>query len=237
MLDAVQRNNLTGNTLIIFTSDNGPFPEGGTGGLRGGKGTAWDGGYRVPFIARWPGHIPAGAIADAMAMNIDLLPSIAAITGAPLPPAVELDGRNFLPVLLGDTDDSPHEVLYISSTTNSIVALRTQDWKMVVQASYRDIQRRLPEHDVLLLFDMRTDPQERYSLAGRQPDKWEELHISGMGGRSLKFHTLIKVLLSSFVFTAILRLYIQLLKQVKDAGQNTEMGYTARDLVSPEPPE
>ena len=99
LLDAVQRNNLTDNTLIIFTSDNGPFPEGGTGGLRGGKGTAWDGGYRVPFIARWPGRIPAGAIADAMAMNIDLLPSVAAVTGAPLPPAVELDGRNFLPVL------------------------------------------------------------------------------------------------------------------------------------------
>ena len=182
LLDAVQRNNLTDNTLIIFTSDNGPFPEGSTGGLRGGKGTAWDGGYRVPFIARWPGHIQPGGIADAMVMNIDLLPSIAAITGAPLPRSVELDGRNFLPVLLGDTDDSPHDVLFFFNNER-IVALRTQSWKMVVQASYRDIQRRLPDHDVLLLFDMRTDPQERYSMAAHRPDKWEELQTYLRHGR------------------------------------------------------
>ena len=182
LLDAVQRNNLTDNTLIIFTSDNGPFPEGGTGGLRGGKGTAWDGGYRVPFIARWPGHIPAGAIADAMAMNIDLLPSIGEITGVSMPRSLQLDGRSILPVLLGNTNASPHEVLYFFNN-EQIVALRTQDWKMVVQASYRDIQRRLPEHDILLLFDMRTDPQERYSLAGRQPDKWEELQAYLRHGR------------------------------------------------------
>ena len=174
LLDAVQRNNLTDNTLIIFTSDNGPFPEGSTGGLRGGKGTAWDGGYRVPFIARWPGHIAAGRIADAMAMNIDLLPTFAAITGLPLPQSVILDGRNVLPVLLDSADVSPHEVLYFFNNER-IVALRTQDWKMVVQASYRDIQRRLPAHDVLLLFDMRTDPQERYSMAAHRPDKWREL--------------------------------------------------------------
>ena len=174
LLDAVQRNNLTDNTLIIFTSDNGPFPEGSTGGLRGGKGTAWDGGYRVPFIARWRGHIPAGGIADAMAMNIDLLPSIAAITGASLPRSVEFDGRNILPVLLGNTGDSPHEVLFFFNNER-IAALRTQHWKIVVQAGYRDIQRRLPEHDVLLLFDMRTDPQERYSMVAHRPDKWQEL--------------------------------------------------------------
>ena len=182
LLDAVQRNNLADNTLIIFTSDNGPFPEGSAGGLRGGKGTAWDGGYRVPFIARWPGHIPAAGLANAMAMNIDLLPTIAAITGVPLPGAVELDGRNILPVLFGNTDDSPHEVLYFFNNER-IAALRTQDWKMVVQASYRDIQRRLPEHDVLLLFDMRADPQERYSQAAHRPDKWQELQAHLERGR------------------------------------------------------
>ena len=174
VLDTVQRNGLAGNTVIIFTSDNGPFPEGSTGGLRGGKGTAWDGGYRVPFIARWPGHIPAAGLASAMAMNIDLLPTIAAIAGVSLPRSVELDGQSILPVLLGNTNESPHEALFFFNN-NRIVALRTQNWKMVVQAGYRDIQRRLPEHDVLLLFDMRTDPQERYSLAAHRPDKWQEL--------------------------------------------------------------
>ena len=174
LLDAVQRNNLTDNTLIIFTSDNGPFPEGSTGGLRGGKGMAWDGGYRVPFIARWPGHIAAGSIADAMAMNIDLLPTIAAITGVPLSQSVKIDGRNILPVMLGNTGDSPHEVLFFFNNEH-IAALRTQDWKIVVQAGYRDIQRRLPEHNVLLLFNMRKDPQERYSIVAHRPDKWQEL--------------------------------------------------------------
>ena len=174
VLEAVQRNELAGNTVVIFTSDNGPFPEGSAGGLRGGKGTAWDGGYRVPFIARWPGHIPASATAEAMAMNIDLLPTIAEITGMTPPPSLQLDGRSILPVLTGATHASPHEVLYFFNHDH-IVALRTQQWKMVVRASYRDIPRRLPEHNVLLLFNMRTDPQERYSQAAHRPDKWEEL--------------------------------------------------------------
>ena len=174
VLNAVQRNGLTDNTVIVFTSDNGPFPEGSTGGLRGGKGTSWDGGYRVPFIASWPGRIHAGSIADAMAMNIDLLPTFATIAGVSPPGDTHLDGRNILPVMLGRTDASPHEVLYFFNNER-ITALRTQDWKMVVQASYRDIQRRLPEHDVLLLFDMHRDPQERYSMAAHRPDKWQEL--------------------------------------------------------------
>ncbi len=182
VLNALQRNGLADNTVIIFTSDNGPFPEGSTGGLRGGKGTAWDGGYRVPFIARWPGRIHAGSIADAMAMNIDLLPTFAAIARVSPPGTTHLDGKNILPVMLGKTDASPHEVLYFFNNEH-IAALRTQDWKMVVQASYRDIQRRLPEHDVLLLFNMRRDPQERYSMAAKRPDKWQELQAHLLRGQ------------------------------------------------------
>ena len=182
VLEAVHRNGLAENTVIIFTSDNGPFPEGSAGGLRGGKGTAWDGGYRVPFIARWPGFIPAAKTTDAMAMNIDLLPSIAEIAGKPVPDALQLDGRSIFPVLSGAVQASPHQVLYFFNHEH-IVALRTQNWKMVVQASYRDIQRRLPEHNVLLLFDMRTDPQERYSQAVHRPEKWEELQVHLKRGR------------------------------------------------------
>ena len=72
LLDALQRLGLDEQTLVIFTSDNGPYPQGSSGGLRGSKGTPWEGGYRVPFIARWPGIIPAGAISNGIAMNIDL---------------------------------------------------------------------------------------------------------------------------------------------------------------------
>ena len=174
VLNAVQRNGLADHTLIIFTSDNGPFPEGSTGGLRGGKGTSWDGGYRVPFIARWPSRIRAGNIAHVMAMNIDLLPTFTAIARVSPPRTTHLDGKNILPIMLGKTNASPHKVLYFFNNER-IAALRTQNWKMVVQASYRDVQRRLPDHDVLLLFDMRWDPQERYSMAAHRPDKWQEL--------------------------------------------------------------
>ncbi len=179
LLDAVQRNNLTDNTLIIFTSDNGPFPEGSTGGLRGGKGTAWDGGYRVPFIARWPGHIAAGRIADAMAMNIDLLPTIAAITGAPLSQSEKIDGRNFLPVLLGNTVDSPHEVLFFFNN-DRIAALRTSRWRMVLSdyPPWRDAKPVLFEATrmrQILLFDMLSDPGEQYDMSRDNKDAGQQL--------------------------------------------------------------
>ena len=173
LLDALQRLELDKQTLVIFTSDNGPYPQGSSGGLRGSKGTPWEGGYRVPFIARWPGTIPAGAISNGIAMNIDILPTLQAITGAVLPPELELDGKNIEGLLHGSSS-SPHEVLYYFSDER-IAALRTRDWKLVVQARYRGIDRRLPEHGVLLLFDMRKDPMERYSMAAHRPDKWREL--------------------------------------------------------------
>ena len=174
LLEAVESLGVAENTLVIFTSDNGPFPEGSAGGLRGGKATAWDGGYRVPFIARWTGRIRAGSVNGAMAMNIDLLPTLAVITGASLPSWATLDGRNILPVLAGESNKSPHEALYFFNH-DRIAAVRTQDWKIVVRADYRNIERVLPDHDVLLLFDMRKDPEERYSLAAHRPDKWREL--------------------------------------------------------------
>lgn len=182
LLDAVVRNGIAENTIVLFTSDNGPFPEGSTGGLRGGKATAWEGGFRVPFIARWPGLIPEGAVTGVMAMNIDLFPTIAALAGAPLPDSLTLDGRNILPVLTGASNESPHEVLYFFNH-DRIAGLRTQDWKIVVRADYRNIERWLPGRDVRLLFDMRNDPTERYSLAAHRPDKWRELNALLMRGQ------------------------------------------------------
>ena len=173
LLSAVQRLGLDEQTLVIFTSDNGPYPQGSTGGLRGTKGTPWEGGYRVPFIARRPGHIPAGVVSDGIAMNIDLLPTLATIAGARLPAGLKLDGKDIGGLLSGGSE-SPHDVLYYFSDER-IAAVRTPNWKMLVQARYRGIDRRLPEHGVLLLFDMRTDPQERYSMAAHRPDKWQEL--------------------------------------------------------------
>ena len=181
LLNAIRRLDLDEQTLVIFTSDNGPYPQGSTGGLRGSKGTPWEGGYRVPLIARWPGHIPAGAVSTGIAMNIDLLPTLGAIAGATLPAGLKLDGKN-IEVMLKGGNDTPHQVLYYFSD-GRIAGVRTRDWKMLVQARYRGIDRRLPEHDVLLLFDMRTDPQERYSMAAHRPDKWRELQALLERGR------------------------------------------------------
>ena len=174
LLAALERSGIAGNTVVVFTSDNGPFPEGSAGGLRGGKASAFDGGYRVPFIARWPGRIPASLSSNAMAMNIDLLATFAAIAGVSLPAALEPDGRNILPLLTGSASETPHEALYFFNH-DRIAAVRTQDWRIVVRADYRNVERHLPDHDVLLLFDMRMDPEERYSMAAHRPDKWREL--------------------------------------------------------------
>jgi len=175
IVQAVRRSNIVERTVILFSSDNGPFPEGSAGGLRGGKASTFDGGYRVPFIARWPGTIPAASASSAMAMNIDLLPTIAAIAGVSLPNAAQLDGRNILPVLLGAATESPHESL-VFFNHDLVAAVRTQDWKIVVRADYRNIERVLPDHDVRLLFDMRQDPYENYSMAAHRPDKWREFY-------------------------------------------------------------
>ena len=182
LLDAVARNGIGENTVIFFTSDNGPFPEGSTGGLRGAKATAWEGGFRVPFIAHWPGRLPEGQATGVMAMNIDLFPTVAAMAGIPLPDSLILDGRNILPVLTGTSNESPHEVLYFFNH-DRIAGLRTQHWKMLVRADYRNIERWLPGRDIRLLFDMRVDPTERYSLAARRPDKWRELETLLMRGQ------------------------------------------------------
>ncbi len=186
LLDAADQQGIADNTLIVFTSDNGPFPEGSPGGLRGGKGTSWEGGYRVPFIARWPGRIETGKEAGALAMNIDLFPTLAAVAGVSPPADLALDGRNVLPILTGDAEKTPHEALYFFNH-DRIAAVRTQNWRIVVRADYRNIERLLPDHGIQLLFDMRKDPAERYSLAAQRPGKWAEMQaLLERGQRDLR---------------------------------------------------
>ena len=81
ILDALKKHGLDRNTLIIFTSDNGPWYQGSSGNLRGRKGTTWEGGFRVPFVARWPGRIPRGVVSDQPVTALDLFPTFLAATG------------------------------------------------------------------------------------------------------------------------------------------------------------
>lgn len=174
VLAALEQNGLSENTLVIFTSDNGPFFEGATAGLKGGKGTSWDGGYRVPLVASWPAVIPAGRVTGAIAMNIDLLPTIAEILGL-APAAAVVDGRSLLPVFRGG-DKSPHDFLYYFNNER-VVGVRSQEWKYVTHAYYLANLGAFEKFDQLpgfssayeMLLDADGMDGEAYSYADRFP--------------------------------------------------------------------
>jgi arylsulfatase A len=131
------------NTLVIFASDNGPWLSYGNhsgiaGLLREGKGTTWEGGVRVPFIARWPGRIPADKTQPEPAMTIDLLPTVARLTGAKLP-AGKLDGKDITPLLMSEAGaKSPHEA-YFFYWNNELQGVRSGAWKLYFPRTYRSM--------------------------------------------------------------------------------------------------
>ncbi len=139
VLDTLKRLGLEDRTLVVFTSDNGPWIEehlGDYGGsaspLRGRKMTTWEGGLRVPGIFRWPGGIGAGRVSDEIASTLDLLPTFAALAGADLPDGRELDGMDLWPWLSGAAERSPRQsFLYFGYT--HLQAVRDGGWKLVLE--------------------------------------------------------------------------------------------------------
>jgi len=159
---------LAEDTIVVFTSDNGPWFEGSPGWLRERKGGgAYDGGYRVPCIVWGPGRIPAGRRHDAICMGIDVLPTLLALSGLPAPAGVALDGRDLTEVIMRGAP-SPHEHLVLFDNEDPI-GIRTQRWKYIASAYYRGA--RLPT--ALLgyeqLYDLAADPSENYSVASVHP--------------------------------------------------------------------
>ena len=128
VLTRLKELHLDTNTLVLFTSDNGPWYGGSTGGLRGMKGSSFEGGYRVPLLARWPGKIPPGHVNHAPAILMDLFPTALAAAGVALPPDRVLDGRNLLPMLTSDAM-SPHEVVF-GMSGGRLAAVRDARWKL-----------------------------------------------------------------------------------------------------------
>lgn len=169
--------NLDDDTLVVVTSDNGPWFEGSTAGLRDRKGGAgWEGGYRVPFLARQPGRIPAGLISDSMAMNIDLLPTLARWTGLPVPSA-QLDGADISSLLTLRAAPSPHDEL-IFFINEDVAAIRTQRYKLVVRSFYRSLLAPLDTRDDWqVLVDLQNDPEESYDVSSRHPDVLADLTV------------------------------------------------------------
>ncbi len=171
------------DTLILFTSDNGPWFEGSAGPHQGRKGGAgWDGGYLVPMIAHWPGTLRPG-VTDAIGMNIDLLPTIASLAGTGLPAGVTIDGRDLWPVW-SKRAASPHDELILFNNER-VAALRTPQWKYVVRSYYRIYNVPLGAFGMPLLFDVTKDPGETINLAPRFPDVARDMAARFAAARDL----------------------------------------------------
>lgn len=143
------------NTLVMFLSDNGGSGNGGNAPLKGSKSTMWEGGLRVPFIARWPGKLPAGKVTDEFLTALELVPTILKATGAAAPENVKLDGFDMLPVLSGNAK-SPRQDLFWQRRGDK--AARIGPWKWLESAKGNG------------LYDLRTDIGEDHDLSKEQPE-------------------------------------------------------------------
>jgi arylsulfatase A-like enzyme len=163
MLDAIDALGLRENTLVVFTSDNGPMAAGGkTGGLRGRIRDAYEGGVRVPFVARFPNRIPARRVVDEPAIMYDIFPTVAALTGATLPNDRPYDGQDIRALLTGKdsfTRNAPFIWVYFDNPT----AIRDKNWKLHI--AHREKVLPAPE-----LYDLTTDPDEATSLTDQHPE-------------------------------------------------------------------
>jgi arylsulfatase A-like enzyme len=188
ILTAIKSEGLDEKTLVLFTSDNGPWLSygnhgGSAGPLREGKGTSWDGGVREPCIVRWPDHIPAGRVSREPWMTIDLLPTIVRLAGAELPP-LPIDGKDVWPMLHGDPGARAQEAYFIY-WDRGLDAVRSGQWKLHFPHQYRTLPGE-PGRDgkpasyknvktELALYDLVADMGERTNVANDHPEVVQRL--------------------------------------------------------------
>ncbi len=183
ILDTLRQLKLEQNTLVVFTSDNGPWlskgKDGGIAGpLRGGKGGTYEGGVREPTIAWWPGHFEAGSSCDAIAGNIDFLPTFVSLAGGVVPQDRKIDGQDLSPLLLGETEKSPHEAWYYFAGTQ-LQAVRSGPWKLAVVRQNEGLGRRgsaNKEPFTPTLYNLDEDIGETTNVIDQHPDVVEQLH-------------------------------------------------------------
>lgn len=167
ILEALDKLGIDEKTLVIFTSDNGPWWQGNPGPVRGRKNLPFEGGFRVPFLARWPGVIPAGLSSHEMAMNFDLFNTLLDAAGLGPPGDRAIDGVSLLPLLQGE-EVQPHERLYYFKG-NTLTGVRHKNWKylrrhMTDNGGYTTLSQGP------FLFNLAIDPNESYSLIESEPE-------------------------------------------------------------------
>jgi arylsulfatase len=185
IMRTLRENGLEKNTIVIFTSDNGPWLSfgdhaGNTGGLREGKATSWEGGQREPCIMRWPGKIPAGTVCSQMAATLDILPTLARFCGATLP-AAKIDGVDISGLLTDQPDANPRDELAYYYHSNNLEGIRKGQWKLVFAHRSQTYLGHAPGHDGYpgktseaevpqALYDLATDPGETHDVQVEHPD-------------------------------------------------------------------
>jgi arylsulfatase A len=181
VLDTVRELGLAERTLVIFTSDNGPWLTQGTnagtaGPLRGGKGGTFEGGVREPTIAWWPGRIHAGISNDAVAANFDLLPTFVKLAGGKLPTDNKIDGEDLSPLLFGRTKKSPHKAHFYFSG-NALQAVRSGPWKLAVAPQSEGLGKPAPSKEEFMptLYNLDTDIGEQHDVTALHPKDVKKL--------------------------------------------------------------
>lgn len=199
LIKALEANGISENTLIIFTSDNGPWKNfgdhaGTTAGLREGKGSIWEGGHKVPCVMSWPGHIPEGLTINNLASTLDILPTLAEIIEGTLPEHT-IDGVSILPLLKGDTTVNPRNTFAYYYNDNELQGVREGDWKLVFPHTYRSYLNVKPGKNGMPgkynwinsgkeLYNLAKDPNELNNVAEQYPHIIEQLDILADGFRN-----------------------------------------------------
>ncbi len=200
ILDALKRNNLDDNTLVLFTSDNGPWLNygnhaGSAGPLREGKGTMWEGGYREPCVMRYPGKIPAGTKCDEFACTIDMFPTIAKLIDAKIPTEQPIDGKDIWPLMTGDKQiQSPHEFFWCYYD-DELRGVRDRQWKLVFPHQYRSLDGKPGGRDgnpvpykqlktKEALYDLKHDVGEHHDVSADHPDLVAKFEAEGEKARA-----------------------------------------------------
>lgn len=200
ILDAIKRNGVDENTLVLFTSDNGPWLNygnhaGSAGPLREGKGTMWEGGYREPCVMRWPGKIPPGTKCDELASTIDIFPTVAKLIGAEVSADRKIDGKDIWPLMSGASGaTSPHDVWYCYYG-RELRAVRDRQFKLVFPHEYRSLKGKPAGRDGVpanykqleaeqALYDLKNDVGETTDVSADHLDVVARLEHAGEKART-----------------------------------------------------